>query len=314
MSLLLSILSYWGVAVCSDPLVAYLLLVIGSIFGAVVFHGTGIGEVSDKKAVMVYLIVQVLGSSFVLASCGVNSVELGRAFLSFAFLIKVGLFPFHWWVYYVFSCLRWKAFGPGLVFMKFGLVMSFPVLMGWWFYLVVCTGSFFYMWVGVVSEGKGGNLKSIVSWMSVGDSCWSLLGKMMSLQAALVYFFSSGLTLQYLSWVLSREGLAELSSLSLCKDPWSVLFGLWSYAGFPPLLGSVAKLYVVDELISYTPEGVGVYLSLWGMLMSLITMSVVGRYLAAVLLMAPKYNGLSNKILLQIGSMLILSYGLFFFV
>ena len=104
--ILIRILRYWGVALCRDPLVAYLLLVIGSISGAFIFHGTGICEVRDKKAVIVYLIVQVLGSSFVLASCGFKRGEAGRIFLSFAFLIKIGIFPFHWWVYYVFSCLR----------------------------------------------------------------------------------------------------------------------------------------------------------------------------------------------------------------
>lgn len=80
---------------CRDPLVAYFLLVLGSVFGGVVLHGPGLGEVRDKKAVLVYLIVQVLGSNFMLVSCGIGEGRAANLLLSVAFLIKIGLFPFH---------------------------------------------------------------------------------------------------------------------------------------------------------------------------------------------------------------------------
>nr|BAL15365.1 NADH dehydrogenase subunit 2 [Pinctada fucata] len=306
--------SYWSVSLCSDPLVAYFLLVLGSVFGAVVLHGGGITEVSDKKAVLVYLIIQVLGSNFILVSCGIGEKSATSGFLlSIAFVIKIGLYPFHWWIYYVFSCIRWKAFGPGLVLFKLGLVLGFPDLVEWWFFSIILGGSFLYSWMGVAMEGKMGSMKALISWLSVGDSSWAMLAKMLSLEAVAVYFFTSGISLLFVGWVMGKEGVSELPSLYRCKDPWSAFSGLCSYTGFPPFLGLVAKLYVVDEMLSAYPNELGAYLSLWGMMMSLVSMSVVASYLAAILMGSPKFKEPSRKSYLRLANLVAVSYSFYSF-
>lgn len=136
---------------------------------------------------------------------------------------------------------------------------------------------------------------------------------MLRLEAVAVYFFTRGIRLLFVGWVIGKEGVRELSRLYRCKDPWTAFFGLCSYTGFPPFLGLVAKLYVVDEILSAYPNELGAYLSLWGIIIRLVRMRVVARYLAAVLMGCPKYKEPRQKWYLRLASLLAVRYRVFFF-
>ena len=42
---------------------------------------------------------------------------------------------------------------------------------------------------------------------------------MLRLEAAAVYFFTRGIRLLFVGWVMGKEGVRELSRLYRCKDP-----------------------------------------------------------------------------------------------
>lgn len=139
-------------------------------------------------------------------------------------------------------------------------------------------------------EGKIGSIKALIRWLRVGDRSWAILAKMLRLEAVGVYFFTRGIRLLFVGWVMGKEGVRELPRLYRCKDPWRAFSGLCSYTGFPPFLGLVAKLYVVDEILRAYPNELGAYLSLWGIIIRLVRIRVVARYLAAILIGSPKFK------------------------
>lgn len=95
---------YLALPRCKDIERGFLIMVIGAVFGRVVLLGRRGGS-DVNKGVLVYFIFQLVGSRLILVGLRVLADPVGRYFCSVGYLVKVGLFPFHWWVYYVFPKL-----------------------------------------------------------------------------------------------------------------------------------------------------------------------------------------------------------------
>nr|ACV92165.1 NADH dehydrogenase subunit 2 [Pinctada maxima] len=272
-SALISGFGYSLLPSCKDIESGFLIMVVSAVFGSVVLL---VGEGLDSnKGVMVYFVFQLVGSSFVLVGLSVVDSMLGWGgfFCSIGYLMKVGLFPFHWWVYYVFPKLSWMAFLPGMVFFKLGIIMGIPFYLGWWMVLLVFVFSFVFSVWGVMSCSVG-SLKEVVAWVSVSDSCWAVLGSMVGLKLVFFYLLGSGVSLSFVVLVMSKEGVESVGGVFRCGDPWSVMVGLSSYMGIPPFMGCVSKLYIVDCLSSLPDYGWCV-LSFGGLMSSAVMLVVV---------------------------------------
>lgn len=93
---LLSSYCYLSLLYCAELARVYCIIIVGAVFSSVVLGRRSYSIKPPIKGILSYLIVQVLGSNFILAGLRFSEGVLG-SYLTFAgFVLKVGLFPFHY--------------------------------------------------------------------------------------------------------------------------------------------------------------------------------------------------------------------------
>nr|QVD39146.1 NADH dehydrogenase subunit 2 [Corbicula fluminea]QYH50567.1 NADH dehydrogenase subunit 2 [Corbicula sp. QL-2021]WNS59843.1 NADH dehydrogenase subunit 2 [Corbicula fluminea] len=241
-----------------------------SIFGAWVamelsFIGVvgllGGSSYDESESLVKYFVVQVIGSSllmasivFLLSGCFLSLVEV--VFLLGLFL-KLGLFPFHFWVPSVMSGLTWLGCFIVSVVQK---------IIPMWFLANFCISSFGFSMVEFSSVltclmGCVGGLMVLHFRVLLGYSSLVHMGfmAMMSLESMIsffvyyiVYFIvNAGLMLSL--WCVSVYSFFDLlKSKNGNSFVWISLY-LLSLAGVPPFVGSFVKVVFLLKVWSVFP-------------------------------------------------------------
>lgn len=97
---------------------------------------------------------------------------------------------------------------------------------------------------------------------------------MVGLKLVLFYLLGSGVSLRLVCLVMFGESVERVGGVIRCRHPWGVVVGLGSYIGFPPFMGCVRKLYVVDCL-SALPDCGWYILSFGGLIRRAVMLVVV---------------------------------------
>nr|YP_001718398.1 NADH dehydrogenase subunit 2 [Loxocorone allax]BAG12583.1 NADH dehydrogenase subunit 2 [Loxocorone allax] len=228
---------------------------------------------SEIESAMKYFLVQALGSAMVLFG-GVYCFFNLFSWTSLLFclpviiglMIKLGVFPFYFWLPGVMmnmswlSCLllaTWQKIAP------LGILISF-------FY----SNSMILVWAGVGSSLIGGimgmgqsNLKCLLAYSSIGHMGWMVSISQFSVSISLFYLFIYIMMNFILFVLLQKMNFSWLNSMK--KVPYFmsyyiVLFGLGflNLGGIPPLLGFFPKLFSVEVLLSS-----GIYLGTFGLIL-----------------------------------------------
>nr|YP_002038865.1 NADH dehydrogenase subunit 2 [Sinonovacula constricta]ACF41617.1 NADH dehydrogenase subunit 2 [Sinonovacula constricta]AEV94322.1 NADH dehydrogenase subunit 2 [Sinonovacula constricta] len=240
-----------------------------NFFGAVsLFSGKSSVETDST---MKYFMSQALGSgllflgillslgSFIEVSSGVMSV-LGGVFLLMGFNMKIGLFPFHFWVPSVMSGCSW---------VNCFVLSSWQKILPLWLVSGVGFGSLSFLLIAccvftALVGGVGGlgqvYFRPLIGYSSLVHSGWMVL-------LAVTSVFSLGVYLLVYSFVLAGLLYSLSLSHSYCFQHVPGLFfggsgnsfwiwiGLYflSLGGLPPFFGSVLKILGVFNLSSVMP-------------------------------------------------------------
>nr|YP_007890987.1 NADH dehydrogenase subunit 2 [Hydatigera parva]BAN15659.1 NADH dehydrogenase subunit 2 [Hydatigera parva] len=83
------------------------------------FYNFNLSGYNIYGSILSYVIVSGLSSIFIVLGLLISSLYY---FVLFGFILKLGLFPFMWWVYWVFASSNW------LLIFFISVVMKFPIL------------------------------------------------------------------------------------------------------------------------------------------------------------------------------------------
>nr|QGW14897.1 NADH dehydrogenase subunit 2 [Cypraea tigris] len=248
-------------------------------------------SMSESESAVKYFVVQALGSSLLIfGSLNLYSLSFTWEMLSpgdlwssismfvliMGLFVKLGLFPFHFWLPSVMaglpwlSCLllaTWQKLAPLCLIMSlFQFEFSYTLL------LIICMVSVGSSLIGGIGGVNQTQVRALLAYSSIGHLGWIMFGLMHSEWVMKVYFviyvfisFCLFMTLWY-----SDSGM--MKNLNSLKSPglsqMSVMFILLSLGGLPPLLGFISKWLVMVISIS-SHLWLFVFLLILGSLMSL---------------------------------------------
>nr|YP_009539834.1 NADH dehydrogenase subunit 2 [Cerithidea obtusa]AYQ21837.1 NADH dehydrogenase subunit 2 [Cerithidea obtusa] len=246
----------------------------------------------ESESAVKYFIIQAMGSSFLIfgslfgysltfswESLGFvfASGFMGSIFLGLGLLLKMGVFPFHFWFPSVmaglswFSCLllaTWQKVAPAflmLAVLDASLVYSVFLL-----FCLLGAGSSLVGGIGGLNQTQ---IRALLAYSSIGHMGWILFASCYGESSMKIYFsiyVVISICIFVSLWALDSGSLVDVSSAgkSDSKAAFSFMVMLLSLGGLPPLLGFISKWTVISSSVTASPWGVLFFLVL-GSLMSL---------------------------------------------
>nr|YP_010976469.1 NADH dehydrogenase subunit 2 [Volva habei]WNX95641.1 NADH dehydrogenase subunit 2 [Volva habei] len=248
-------------------------------------------SMSETESAVKYFVVQAMGSSLLMfgslslyhLSFTWESVSLDGIWSSLWFMVisaglfmKLGLFPFHFWLPSVmaglpwFSCLllaTWQKLAP--LFLIASLVDCGMIIVMVTIFCLCCVGSSVVGGLGGLNQTQ---MRGLIAYSSIGHLGWMTFGMLHGEWVMKVYFFVYVFITfcMFVSfWFYDSECMKEMNTLTNSRVmKWNLSLVLLSLGGLPPLLGFIPKLIVIAKGIS-GPTGNFVFFLILGSLISL---------------------------------------------
>nr|YP_009422185.1 NADH dehydrogenase subunit 2 [Ruditapes decussatus]AJY78590.1 NADH dehydrogenase subunit 2 [Ruditapes decussatus] len=237
-------------------------------FLSVICFASG-SSVEETESMMKYFIIQVIGScvsgmGFILAS-NLSEVMACQLFILIGMMVKLGVFPFHFWVAPVVSKLSWAGCASVLLVQKLipiWVLSNYLIL-----YKDVSRVEFFCCMTSLV--GCLGGLSVLNYRVLLGFSSVQNLGPMVLLCCCenfelwvyvVVYFMLTGFAMMGL-WQLGIYGFQDLvkeTGLKGMDNLWWVSLYFLSSAGLPPFVGCAMKIALLNGCWSKMTFGTGI--------------------------------------------------------
>nr|WIM50787.1 NADH dehydrogenase subunit 2 [Conus ventricosus] len=247
-------------------------------------------KISESESAVKYFIVQALGSSLLIfgsllgfstsfswdvMSEGMGGI-LGLCTLVSGLSVKLGVFPFHYWVPSVMaglswvSCMllaTWQKLAP--LFLLLSLCQLSEVKELLVLFCVMSGGSALVGGMGGLNQTQ---VRALLAYSSIGHLGWMIFAMLHSEWCMKLYLFIylGIITSLFVSlWLKDFSAMKDVSSLKHFKVYHLVIMLLLlSLSGLPPLLGFVSKWLVV-LVSSSSPFSFIIFLLILGSLMSL---------------------------------------------
>nr|YP_009254278.1 NADH dehydrogenase subunit 2 [Conus gloriamaris]ANC65461.1 NADH dehydrogenase subunit 2 [Conus gloriamaris] len=247
-------------------------------------------KISESESAVKYFIVQALGSSLLIfgsllsfnTSFEWDTVSvmggstLGLCALVSGLSVKLGVFPFHYWVPSVmaglswFSCMllaTWQKLAPLFLLLSLCELSEMKELLV--LFCVMSAGSALVGGIGGLNQTQ---IRALLAYSSIGHLGWMLFAMLHSEWCMKLYLFvylSITASLFMSLWLKDSSAMKDVSSLKHFKAYHLVIMLLLlSLSGLPPLLGFVSK-WLVIYIGSSGPFLFVVFLLILGSLMSL---------------------------------------------
>lgn len=247
----------------------------------------------ERESAVKYFVVQALGSRFLIFGRlltfrlslsweiiidNLRSALIRSTLLSTGLILKIGVFPFHFWFPRViaglgwFSCLllsTWQKFAP--IFLIITLVTSTTTALIIFLICIIGAGSRLAGGLGGLNQTQ---VRALLAYSSIGHIGWIIFGLCSRESSIKIYFriyILISVCLFISLWILDSGSLKLLGSLS--KSSWTgtfrFLFILLSLGGLPPLLGFISKWIIMSSSIT---------ISSWGFLFLLVLGSLISLF------------------------------------
>nr|YP_009050265.1 NADH dehydrogenase subunit 2 [Ifremeria nautilei]AHI45692.1 NADH dehydrogenase subunit 2 [Ifremeria nautilei] len=248
-------------------------------------------SMSESESAVKYFVIQALGSSLLLfGSLGtyslsfswesLNSLEdfsyLSLLIISAGLILKMGIFPFHFWFPGVMaglpwlSCLflsTWQKVGP-----LFLMISLLEVNLMTWLLLTFCVVASGSSLLGGLGGMNQTQVRALLAYSSIGHLGWIMFAGIHSTWAMGLYFgiyvlisFCIFVSLWFMDLKFTKN---LVGVLSLSYSALIVMIMLLSLGGLPPMLGFISKWAVIMVSVSQTLS-IFIILLIVGSLMSL---------------------------------------------
>nr|WPR14743.1 NADH dehydrogenase subunit 2 [Pseudomphala latericea] len=245
-------------------------------------------KMTESESAVKYFIVQAMGSSFLMFGSLMSysllftweviseqSWVLGFMFLLCGLLVKMGMFPFHFWLPGVMaglswvSCLllaTWQKIAP-LFLLSVFLLEDLSYLLG----IILCLFSVGSALVGGIGGMSQTQLRALLAYSSIGHLGWIMFALMHSSWAMKTYLgiyivISIGLFMNL--WYVNFNTMKDLNKPIGNFNVINLVVMLLSLGGLPPMLGFISKWVVMSASVN-SVLWCFVFLLILGSLMSL---------------------------------------------
>lgn len=157
-------------------------------------------------------------------------------------LIKMGMFPFHFWLIRILGKINWLSFFVLSTFIKLPPLNLSYYLFDFSNLMLIVRSSL------VVGSLLGMNnllIQKILGYSSMTHLCWIILSLTISLPVYWFYFIGYSYTMIILLSLFSKLNMFYLNQFKLYHHNkfylFSVLFIILSLSGFPPFIGFIIK-------------------------------------------------------------------------
>nr|YP_009572212.1 NADH dehydrogenase subunit 2 [Nassarius pullus]AND76380.1 NADH dehydrogenase subunit 2 [Nassarius pullus] len=248
-------------------------------------------SVSESQSAVKYFIVQALGSSFLMFGSLLvfnmsftwdmytkisNPSVLGFVFLISGLCIKLGLFPFHYWLPGVMaglpwvSCLilaTWQKLAPlFLILCLLEISQSYSVV------FMLCAISAGSALIGGVGGMNQTQIRALLAYSSISHLGWMMFALVHSEWAMKMYlsiYVLISISLFMSLWYNDSGMMKDINNLKNSGfATLTIMLLLLSLGGLPPLLGFISKWLVIMSSVS-GPWMSAVFVLILGSLMSL---------------------------------------------
>nr|AXA45419.1 NADH dehydrogenase subunit 2 [Eubela sp. MNHN IM 2013-9671] len=244
----------------------------------------------EGESAVKYFITQAIGSAFIILgsllaftlsfSWDLYTTEMtwgvGIWILLGGLLLKLGLFPFHYWLPSVmagmswFSCLilaTWQKLAPLFLLVCLFELNSFQMIP-----MAICLIAMGSSLIGGIGGLNQTQLRALLAYSSIGHLGWMVFSAMMSEWAMKIYlmiYIMISLCLFMSLWMSNMNTMKNVISVgNLYSYYILVIVLLLSLAGLPPLVGFISKMMVILMAVS-KPWVYSVFIMIIGSLMSL---------------------------------------------
>nr|YP_009318362.1 NADH dehydrogenase subunit 2 [Stomatella planulata]AOZ71843.1 NADH dehydrogenase subunit 2 [Stomatella planulata] len=280
------------------------------------------GASREAESAMKYFIMQALGSGMIMLGSlmsfdifmswetgASNSLFIGLFPLIFGLMLKLGSFPFHFWLPSVMAGVSWMACLILTTWQKLAPLFLLATLVIMYqsstFFL-----SFFLLLMAALSSLVGGigglnqtQVRALLAYSSIGHMGWLLLCSVVGMSTLKIYFLiylMISVSLFMSLWSSEKSLFSQASTLEPMKSKIyevTVIFMLLSLGGMPPLLGFFSKWIAIwSSLMSsfylpLLPLLLGSLISLFYYLSLLFSITLLsGTYLTTLSLFLDKTN------------------------
>nr|ALR69342.1 NADH dehydrogenase subunit 2 [Bemisia tabaci] len=246
---LISGLSALGWTMNNWLMIWYLMEVCLVLFLGLCTAGKGY---SVSEVMMSYYLIQVIFSLVMLTFILFYMFNLGymcNFVLVLGMMIKVGMFPFHFWFILICGKLEWVSF-----FMLSTVMKLIPLVLLYYLFSML---SFFYITASSMIFGSLMGLNNNVIQKMMGYSsmitiCWFIYSMSISLLLFFGYFMGYMIMLFWLVNILSKYNIFYINQFKLNSVNLNTKIMIFSYglsiSGFPPFLGFLIKWLVINYL------------------------------------------------------------------
>nr|YP_010999057.1 NADH dehydrogenase subunit 2 [Pealius mori]WPM91815.1 NADH dehydrogenase subunit 2 [Pealius mori]CAD5105732.1 NADH dehydrogenase subunit 2 [Pealius mori] len=208
----------------------------------------------SSSLMMKFFIIQLLISlAFMITALiyVMNMFTISCNFICLMFLLmKMGLFPFHFWLISILGKMGWLSFFILTTLMKLPPLNLSYYLFDFSNLMLVCASSLI---VGGLLGMNNLSIQKILGYSSMTHLCWIMLSLTLSLTVYWFYFIGYSYTMIILLGLFSKLNMFYLNHFKLYYHNkfylFSMLFIIISLSGFPPFLGFLMKWAVSTFMV-----------------------------------------------------------------
>nr|WRO44806.1 NADH dehydrogenase subunit 2 [Micropodabrus oudai] len=219
-------------------------------------------SITSSESSVKYFIVQTIASSIIMINItfimikfntpsNMNIYNLNLMMMNSAFLIKIGMAPFHFWfpeIIYGLTwinsmiILTWQKIAPMILFM-FNLSNNKFII------FIIITSAI----ISSISSLNMINLKKILAYSSINHMSWMMTMMMFSKMIWIIYFTIYSFSTIILILFMNKFKILFMNQVSFLNNKKEMIMffmlGFVSFMGLPPTIGFVSKWLTIQVLI-----------------------------------------------------------------
>nr|YP_010709551.1 NADH dehydrogenase subunit 2 [Rhagonycha tibetana]WCS40147.1 NADH dehydrogenase subunit 2 [Rhagonycha tibetana] len=219
-------------------------------------------SITSSEASVKYFIVQTIASSIIIInitlvmmnfnlSSNMNLINMNLIMMNSAFLIKIGMAPFHFWFPEIIHglnwinsmiILTWQKIAPMILFMFNMTNNSFTIF-------IIITSAI----ISSVSSLNMINLKKILAFSSINHMSWMMSMMVFSKMIWILYFIIYTMSTMILILFMNKFKILFMNQISLLNNKKEMIMffmlGFISFMGLPPTIGFISKWLTIQVLI-----------------------------------------------------------------
>uniref|UniRef100_UPI0030DE0EEE NADH dehydrogenase subunit 2 n=1 Tax=Stenchaetothrips biformis TaxID=1100830 RepID=UPI0030DE0EEE len=250
---LLSLISSITICLSSSSFISMWMSMEINLFSMIPILSTNQKNFSEKSTMM-YFLIQSISSSIILISISMNLKffkNITNFLIYMAIFLKLGMFPFHFWMISVIEGLEWNT---AFIIMTIQKIIPISVLMMFMHQKIIILFCLMSSTVAAISGITMFSMRKILGFSSINHLSMMMISLILSKKVFKMYFLIYSLmtfsTTKHLKLLNINLISQSMTFIKLNKtNNLSIMILFLSLAGMPPLLGFLPKMITILLMI-----------------------------------------------------------------